>query len=112
VVAGLEKDAFVPSETINLNLDIDNLKCEQKITRIKGKMYRHIRAVSSNGNFYDEKCCILKRKITDEIKAHSKAKCLLAFPLDKIDKKDKYLENLIKEKPHLQVEYKHWLFQP
>ena len=72
VTIKLDKDSYLPDEPVNVNVEVDNSKCDSSISRIKVKMYRHIRAISKNGKFYDEKCGILKRKITDLIKEKSR----------------------------------------
>lgn len=106
VTIRLDKDSYLPGEAVNVNVDVDNTKCDQSVNRVKVKMYRHIRAISKNGQFYDEKCGILKRKHTDLIKEKSRKQYSLELPLGQIDIKDKYLERVIKQKPHLYTELK------
>ena len=58
----LDKDAFIPTDTINMRIIVDNTKSDCGVKRIKVKLIRHIGAVSSNGTVLEEMACLIKQK--------------------------------------------------
>lgn len=45
----LDKDAYTPSETVNLNILLDNSNCDTDIKGAKVRFIREVTSVSNNG---------------------------------------------------------------
>lgn len=76
---------------------------------MKIKLFRDIKAVSSNGSQFTNKLCLFKRKITEDFKAKSREERTVELPLGQIQITDKNLDAFKKSKPHIVGELKHWL---
>lgn len=58
----LDRDAYQPSETIQVKVTVDNRDSDQGVKSIKAKLVRQVTAVSANGSRYDEQTVLVKLK--------------------------------------------------
>ena len=57
----LDKDAYLTSETINLNLNFDNRGCDTDVKSAKVRLIRELTSVSASGVEYTDKAILMKR---------------------------------------------------
>ena len=57
----LDKDAYLTSETINLNINLDNRGCDTDVKRAKVRLIREVTSVSASGVEYTDKTILMKR---------------------------------------------------
>lgn len=105
----LDKDAYQPKETINLDINLDNSDCDQEVKRAKVRLIREIVAHSAHGVEFKDQTIIMKR-VSDGVAARTQVNRTVQFPLDQIDfSVDQHLKDFKKKNPLYAEEMREWL---
>ena len=77
----IDKDAYMPNETIEVRALIDNQACEQSLKFVKVHLYREVTCESTNGSKFSSKVSLMKRK-SGGVDPKTKSELIIELPLN------------------------------